>query len=86
LSIADNEKSIPLVLFNNMVKNDFYLEAVRPECRNIATTFKEEKDVFNICTVSAVAIKNYQDLQKRETSKKIAMMVLDKLDSFDLYE
>lgn len=86
INIADNEKNIPLVLFNNMVKNDFYLESVKPEYRNIATTYKEEKDVLNMCKVAAVAIKNYQDLKKRETSKKVAMLVLEKLDTLDVLE
>ncbi len=86
LEIVDNEKNVPLVLFNNMVKNDFYLEAVKPQCRYIATNFKEEKDVLNICKVTTVAIKNYQDLKKRETSKKIAMMILDKIDDLDVFE
>lgn len=86
LEIADSEKNVPLVLFNNMVKNDFYLEAVKPQCRQIASTFKEEKDVLNICKVTTVALKNYQDLKKRETSKKVAMMLLEKIDDLDVFE
>lgn len=86
LEIADSEKNVPLVLFNNMVKNDFYLEAVKPQCRQIASVFKEEKDVLNICKVTTVALKNYQDLKKRETSKKVAMMLLEKIDDLDIFE
>lgn len=86
LELADSEKNVPLVLFNNMVKNDFYLEAVKPQCRQIASTFKEEKDVLNICKVTTVALKNYQDLKKRETSKKVAMMLLEKIDDLDVFE
>lgn len=86
LEIVDNEKNLPLVLFNNMVKNDFYLEAVKPQYRQIASTFKEEKDVLNICKVTTVALKNYQDLKKRETSKKVAMMLLEKIDDLDIFE
>ena len=86
IDFADGDKNIPLVLFNNMVKNDFYLEGVKPSCKKDASFFRENKDVFDICKVTTVALYKYKNKEKTETSKKIAISVLEDLDKLDVFE
>lgn len=86
IDLAENEKDIPLVLFNNMAKNDFYLEGVKPSMRKDAMFIRENKNVTDICKITSIALYKYNHKEKIKTSKKVAVSVLEDLDKLDVFE